>query len=634
MRNPETNLVKNIVAFETHIKLIDNALKSVKTGCKKLQDMKTKLEEQYFILVETHHFYKTDIISKEAKSSEVFNGKNDDGLDSFQYNDLWADSQMAKYMSTTEAIEDKICELEKVECKVAADTSSQQLEDGDLNYLPDEINLEKDSLESCISNLTTQVDSLDKIQIVAASAMEKLVANFKTRLDSLLQKSRNANDETRTAVGQFYKDESAKLNCILLELCKKLDDTGSTAIPATAVVDSKIGGSSGREQVHLEKSKPPRFRGDEVEYPEFKRKWLSIVSKANLPVESEIDKLRDSLPNDAKDQLYGVTTLIKAWEILDKRFGDTRLIANKLKNQLKSVQPEGKSDSERVISLTIKVRTIVTKLEALKMSGALQHDCEFLSAVYCALPSKDQQRWLDYDKSDNHWEDMVKFLDRAYNQATEELSLLATYKIDKKIPVKSAVSKSFAAQAKSDDSNTSDAKEKARKRSEDYCGKCPVCNSNHTWTRSAGDQWPSDRMVSCKKFNDMTVSNRAKAVERAKGCPRCTSWNHSRDACKMPANNCNKEDGNGSKCKGDHSKLLCGSGNAYCFAIKPNSMPIVKQKNKHSVKIDGFSNINENADTVQYIQDIKVAGHDVLARTFWDDGSTRVLIRDEFADSL
>ena len=27
-----------------------------------------------------------------------------------------------------------------------------------------------------------------------------------------------------------------------------------------------------------------------------------------------------------------------------------------------------------------------------------------------------------------HWEDMVKFLDRAYDQATEELSLLATYK--------------------------------------------------------------------------------------------------------------------------------------------------------------------------------------------------------------
>ena len=66
MRNPETNLVKNIVAFETHIKLIDNALKSVKTGCKKLQEMKAKLEEQYFNLVETHHFYKTDIISKEV----------------------------------------------------------------------------------------------------------------------------------------------------------------------------------------------------------------------------------------------------------------------------------------------------------------------------------------------------------------------------------------------------------------------------------------------------------------------------------------------------------------------------------------------------------------------------------------
>ena len=48
MRNPEENMMKKIVAFQTHLKLVDNALKSAKTGLKKLQEMKDKLETLYF----------------------------------------------------------------------------------------------------------------------------------------------------------------------------------------------------------------------------------------------------------------------------------------------------------------------------------------------------------------------------------------------------------------------------------------------------------------------------------------------------------------------------------------------------------------------------------------------------------
>ena len=81
----------------------------------------------------------------------------------------------------------------------------------------------------------------------------------------------------------------------------------------------------------MEKSKPPKFKGEETEYPEFKRKWQSIVGKANLPIESEIDKLREAIPTDAADQLYGVTTMEKAWDVLDKRYGDPKIISMKLK---------------------------------------------------------------------------------------------------------------------------------------------------------------------------------------------------------------------------------------------------------------------------------------------------------------
>ena len=93
-----------------------------------------------------------------------------------------------------------------------------------------------------------------------------------------------------------------------------------------------------REQVFLEKTKPPKFDGDDCEFPEFRRKWTSLVTNANFPEETEIDKLRDSIPKEAKAMLYGVTKLSEAWDILAKRYGDEMVIGQKLKNQLKSIQ--------------------------------------------------------------------------------------------------------------------------------------------------------------------------------------------------------------------------------------------------------------------------------------------------------
>ena len=232
-----------------------------------------------------------------------------------------------------------------------------------VDILVTELESEKASLQLSIESFVEEVNGADKVAIATASAMEKFSEKLKLRLEILVQRSRKVDDTLRGKVNDFYNMQSAKLDSALLKVCSKVEDSP----PATV----SSGARAVKEQVYLEKSKPPRYRGDEVEYPEFRRKWLSIVSKANLPEESEVDKLRDSIPNDAKDQLYGVTTMVKCWEILDKRFGDPRIISMKLKAQLKNIKSEGKSDPDRVIHLTIKVRTIVTKLRALSKHDAL-----------------------------------------------------------------------------------------------------------------------------------------------------------------------------------------------------------------------------------------------------------------------
>ena len=116
-------------------------------------------------------------------------------------------------------------------------------------------------------------------------------------------------------------------------------------------------------------------------------------------------------------------------------------------------------------------------------------------------------------------------------------------------------------------SQTADRKrryDEARKKA----GKCSVCKYEHTFkTRWDNLVWPSDRFITCRKFNDMSSKQRAEAIEKASGCPRCTSWTHKKAQCPNPVTDC-KEVINGARCHKDHSRLVCNSGVAYCLTTK------------------------------------------------------------------
>ena len=118
-------------------------------------------------------------------------------------------------------------------------------------------------------------------------------------------------------------------------------------------------------------------------------------------------------------------------------------------------------------------------------------------------------------------------------------------------------------------------------------------------------------------FGDMNLKQRAEALEKLKGCIRCTSWTHLKSDCKLNVIDC-KEIINGSQCHRDHSKLVCNSGVAYCLAAHTTLDGV------------GHSDINVLEDTLHYVQDIPI-NNGGLARVFWDNGSNRVLIHNEFA---
>ena len=71
------------------------------------------------------------------------------------------------------------------------------------------------------------------------------------------------------------------------------------------------------------------------------RKWKAQVTPANLPPESELDRLRENIPPQASKTLFGEKSMANAWKILENLYGDKDLIANKLKSQLKNINVQG-----------------------------------------------------------------------------------------------------------------------------------------------------------------------------------------------------------------------------------------------------------------------------------------------------
>ena len=122
--------------------------------------------------------------------------------------------------------------------------------------------------------------------------------------------------------------------------------------------------------------------------------------------------------------------------------------------------------------------------------------------------------------------------------------------------------------------------------------------------------------MQCKKFNDMQSTQRAQILEKFSACARCTSWSHQKSSCYMPVTDC-REMVNGSMCHKDHSKLVCNSGIAYCLAARSQSSATI-------------GDIDVMQPTIPYCQDI-IVNKQTDSRVFWDDGSSRVLINNDFA---
>ena len=302
----------------------------------------------------------------------------------------------------------------------------------------DQIEAEVSQIEKSVKSLEIEVKdiSLGSLKPNKAAAFISKIGDISHRLtvgveEKFLKCLPFLAEDEATLKNKLFistlSENRAKLGKVaeMIEEKREMVSVGSLGVStvSTDVVQPKS------DHSYLKRVDPPKFEGDMVTYPDFKRKWKATVGNANLSAESELDRLKDNVPSSAAKTLFGEVSMEGAWKILDKMYGNKTLIANKLKSQLKNVKGTGKEDHDVVINLAIEVKIIQKRLKELGLEQMLNFDDEFLSAVFRALPFNERREWLKFDKScySCEWLAMVDFLELAREEATSTKVLLSSY---------------------------------------------------------------------------------------------------------------------------------------------------------------------------------------------------------------
>ena len=378
----------------------------------------------------------------------------------------------------------------------------------------------------------------------------------------------------------------------------------------------------------LKKQDPPKFSGDCLDFMEFKRKWLSQVTAHKPPAEYEMDLLKRSIPEEGRKKLYGVDSLSSAWNQLEKMYGDKSLICQKLKSRLKNLKTSSTEAHEIIIEINNEIEYLVKRLKDIDAVSLLYYDNEYLNVCYKHLPSLFQHQWdmFDTDEYLNSWQAFMEFMASNAKAALKKRTLVESLKDmndDKKKGAKAVVG---AVKTEEDRSSTATG-ELSEYQNQKYqelktkAGSCKLCKTMHTFkSRWMSKPLPSDRFFSCQQFKNMSPKSRGETLQKFSACARCTSWSHKRSACQVQPVSC-REQVRGAPCGKDHSNLVCLSGVPYCTSLAVSTGGA-----------DGVT-INEDTSTIPYIQDLTVEyrGEQSDARAYWDGGSNRVLVNNEYA---
>ena len=140
--------------------------------------------------------------------------------------------------------------------------------------------------------------------------------------------------------------------------------------------------------------------------------------------------MKDSIPENAKNALYDVESVNEAWKILDKRYGNKKLICQKLRSKLKRLKPVNTEPKEILIEINEEVKNLVNNIEEFGEGEVLKVDPIYLDVIYMNLHERHQMMWDQHKVDGCEWTELLNFLEARYKVALGGRFYEETTKVD------------------------------------------------------------------------------------------------------------------------------------------------------------------------------------------------------------
>ena len=408
---------------------------------------------------------------------------------------------------------------------------------------------------------------------------------------------------------------------------EKLLEKTNLEIATAAAVAATQGASRGPNPLSFfGKQKLPTFGGEVLEYLDFKLQWSREVHLGNVHPGQELSLLKRNIPKEAQDMMLEVNDLEAVWKILDRLYGDKKLISQKLKRKMKSLKPTVTEPHEKIIWLNNQIVYLGHRMKLAGCADVLYTDCDYLTNVYFHLPEYTQHLWDHLDKSsyENEWEAFAKFMERQFDVAMSKRAVMIANKEEstKKAGEKVSEEKKCSWCGKpghKENKCYSKTQGKERVVQAGAAGvknqSCPECKRDHFYGKP-GYKRASDRLYKCPQYLSKNVNDRAAALEEHKACSRCTSWSHQKKDC--PGEDFPGKEFKCQTCSGNHDRSVCGTQSLYVGHARVAG---------EVIKAGGA----KVGCSVMPCQDLQLKGVGERAHSLWDTGCDNVLIRNEFA---
>ena len=338
-----------------------------------------------------------------------------------------------------------------------------------------------------------------------------------------------------------------------------------------------------------EKPKLPKFDGDVRQYFIFKSDFQHAV-EAHYTERDTLTILRSCLGAQPAKLIEGISSDLKtAWKYLDQNYGDPRVVSDTVTSDLEKFKVLGIGEDDRFCDLVNLVRRSYNILKEVKRQQDIDNT-HVISLIERKMTVDDLRVWarhLNSQKLEPSMENLLEWME-------EEMAA--------RIRSGAAIRKSGSTRSKvnalgSRDPKFGDIRSK----------KCYVCQENHY-------------VDECKRFIEMTPSERWKIVKERKACFSCLkrSKDHTVANCTRKKE-CGQTDTHGVSCKKYHHKLLHSNN----VEERPPSRVHFTQENSSTTIlpiVTGFINGKDGVSSE--------------ASVFYDSGAQISMIRRSYAESL